>query len=204
MPYEESKYWSGGKKKASFYADDLRLVKEEEAADAKYPKKVSPEEAPWEDTPHGRLKHLAHEGINPRIKDIDMYIQEIPAGGRSGKHRHMAEELMFILEGQGYSLHWDVQFDLKAEYEWQIPKESKRFDWEEGDMVYVPVNTVHQHFNSDAEKPARFISASNRIYKYLGFGDIEQIEAASPSQAMFCHVNEQLKNQEHCTKIAHE
>jgi quercetin dioxygenase-like cupin family protein len=181
MPYEESKYWSGGKRKASFYADDLRLVKEEQERDAAYSKKVTPEDACWEDTPHGRLKHLAHEGINPRIKDIDMYIQEIPAGSRSGKHRHMAEELMFILEGRGYSLHWDVQFDLKAEYEWKIPEEPKRFEWEEGDMVYVPVNTVHQHFNSDPEKPARFISASNRMYKYLGFGDIEQIEPAVPA-----------------------
>ena len=84
MPYEESKYWSRGKKRASFYADDLRLAKKEQERDAAYPKKVTPEDAPWEDTPHGRLKHLAHEGINPRIKDIDMYIQEIPAGGRSG------------------------------------------------------------------------------------------------------------------------
>ena len=90
---------------------------------------------------------------------------------------------MFILEGRGYSLHWDVGFDLKADYEWQIPNESKRFAWEEGDMVYVPVNTIHQHFNSDPEKPARFISASNRIYKYLGYGDIEQIEPAAPADA---------------------
>ena len=178
MPYEESKYWSGGTKKASYYADDLRLAKEEQERDAAYPKKVSPADAPWEDTPHGRFKHLAHEGINSRIKDIDMYIQEIPAGSRSGKHRHMAEELMFILEGQGYSLHWDVGFDLKADYEWQVPAESKRYDWAEGDMVYVPVNTIHQHFNGDAEKPARFISASNRIYRYLGYGEVEQIEAA--------------------------
>lgn len=178
MPFEESKSWKVGNGQATFYADDLRLVKEEQERDAKQPKAVKPEQMLWEDSPHGRIKHLAHEGMNTRVKDIDMYIQELPSGGCSGKHRHMAEELMFILEGRGYSLHWDVQFDLKDSFEWTTPKEPKRFDWEEGDLVWIPVNTVHQHFNSDPEKPARFISASNRIYKYLGWGDIEQLEPA--------------------------
>ena len=53
---------------------------------------------------------------------------------------------------------------------WRTDEEPKRFEWEEGDLVYIPVNTVHQHFNSDPDKPARFISASNRIYKELGMG----------------------------------
>lgn len=183
MPMEESKFWRKGNQQASYYADDLRRAKEEQERDASYPKAIKPEEMPWEDSPHGRIKHVAHEGMNPRIKDVDMYIQELLPGGCSGKHRHMAEELMLILEGRGYSLHWDVDFDLKEGYEWKIAQEPKRFDWEEGDLVWIPVNTVHQDFNSDPEKPARFISASNRIYKHLGWGDIEQIEPApSPSK----------------------
>ena len=178
MPLEESKHWRKGNRQASYYADDLKRAKEEKERDAAYPKAVKPEEMPWEDSPHGRLKHLAREGINSRIKDIDMYMQELPPGGSSGKHRHTAEELMFILEGRGYSLHWDVDFDFDEAYKWHTAEEPKRFDWEEGDLVYIPVNTVHQHFNSDPDKPARFISASNRIYKTLGWGDIEELEEA--------------------------
>jgi len=180
MPFEESKFWRKGSRQATYYADDLRQTIEERERDEKYPKAVKPGDAPWEDSPHGKLKHLAHEGINPRIKDVDMYIQELPPGGRSGKHRHMAEELMYILEGRGYSLHWDVDFDLKEGFEWKTASEPKRFDWEEGDLVFVPVNTVHQHFNSDPDKPARFISASNRLYKQLGWGEVEQLEDAPP------------------------
>ena len=182
MPLEESKKWRKGSRQATYYADDLRRAKQEKERDAAYPKAVKPEEMPWEDSPQGRLKHLAREGINPRIKDVDMYIQELPPGGCSGKHRHMAEELMFILEGRGYSLHWDVEFDLTDDdgYVWRTHDEPKRFEWEEGDLVFIPVNTVHQHFNSDPEKPARFVSASNRIYKEMGWGEVEQFEEAPP------------------------
>ncbi|HET8564607.1 MAG TPA: hypothetical protein VFM35_12100 [Candidatus Binatia bacterium] len=178
MPFEESKKWRKGNRQATYYADDLRHAKEEQERDAAYPKAIKPEEMPWEDSPQGRLKHMAREGINPRIKDIDMYMQELPPAGCSGKHRHMHEEIMYILEGRGYSLHWDVDFDLQEKFEWRIAEEPKRFDWEQGDLVWIPVNTAHQHFNSDPHKPARFISASNRIYKHLGWSDIEQLEEA--------------------------
>ena len=98
MPLEESKHWRKGNRQASYYADDLKRAKEEKERDAAYPKAVKPEEMPWEDSPHGRLKHLAREGINSRIKDIDM-TRKLPPGGSSGKHRHTAEELMFISKG---------------------------------------------------------------------------------------------------------
>jgi hypothetical protein len=37
---------------------------------------------------------------------------------------------------------------------------------------------VHQHFNGDPDKPARFISATSRMIRYIGFDDLEQIENA--------------------------
>jgi hypothetical protein len=54
----------------------------------------------------------------------------------------------------------------------------KRFEWEAGDVIYVPPNTIHQHFNADPHRPARLISAINRIYKQCGLNDLEQIEDA--------------------------
>jgi quercetin dioxygenase-like cupin family protein len=111
---------------------------------------------------------------------IDLYMQELPPGGRSGKHRHMAEECLFILEGKGYDLHWDVEAELKDKYYWRVSSEPKKFEWEAGDLVIIPVNTVHQHFNADPEKPARFISAVNNLYRRLGYADLEQLEEASP------------------------
>ncbi len=43
-------------------------------------------------------------------------------------------------------------------------------------MIYIPPNTIHQHFNASADKPARLISATNRIFKACGLNDLEQLE----------------------------
>ena len=51
-------------------------------------------------------------------------------------------------------------------------------EWEAGDVIYIPPNTIHQHFNADPQRPARLISAINRIYKYCGLNDLEQLEDA--------------------------
>jgi len=45
-------------------------------------------------------------------------------------------------------------------------------------VIYIPPNTIHQHFNASADKPVRLISAINRIYKYCGLNDLEQLEDA--------------------------
>src|SRR6266403_2034609 len=45
-------------------------------------------------------------------------------------------------------------------------------------MQIIPPNTIHQHFNAASDKPVRLISAINRIYKYCGLNDLEQLEDA--------------------------
>ncbi len=54
----------------------------------------------------------------------------------------------------------------------------KRYEWEAGDVIYIPPNTIHQHFNADPERPVRLISVINRIYKKFGLNDLEQLEDA--------------------------
>lgn len=176
MPYEEAQKAAAGSKQATYYQDG---IKESQAFREEYNKRkgvVKAEEMPWEDTPQGRIKHVIHEKMNTRECALDLYQQFLSPAGASGKHRHMAEEVFFVLEGKGYDLHWDVQFDCADEYSWDWVKEPKRFDWEEGDFVYIPPFTTHQHFNSDPEKPARFITATNRIIKAMGFDWQEQVE----------------------------
>jgi hypothetical protein len=54
----------------------------------------------------------------------------------------------------------------------------QRFDREAGDVIYIPLNTIHQHFNADLARPARLISATNRLYVYCGLDDLEQLDDA--------------------------
>ena len=133
---------------------------------------------PWENSPHGLLKHLVNDKMNTRVETVDAYMQIIPPGSRSGKHRQLAEEALYVLEGHGYDIHVDCDLEITDTYHWMPQDEEKRFEWEAGDMVYIPPNTISQHFNADPERPARLVSATNRIYKQSGLNDLEQIENA--------------------------
>ena len=105
-------------------------------------------------------------------------MQVIPPGSKSGKHRHLAEECVYVLEGRGYDLHQDCDVEITDTYHWKPQDEVKRYEWEAGDVIYIPPNTIHQHFNADPDRPVRLISSINRIFKYCGLNDLEQIENA--------------------------
>jgi hypothetical protein len=126
----------------------------------------------------GLLKHLINEGMNTRMETVDAYMQILPPGSRSGKHRHLAEECVYVLEGRGYDIHQDCDVEITDVFAWKPVEETKRFEWEAGDVIYIPPNTIHQHFNADPEKPARFISSQNRIFKQIGLNTLDQFEDA--------------------------
>ncbi|UCF57426.1 MAG: cupin domain-containing protein [Deltaproteobacteria bacterium] len=178
MRHEESDKWEQGDLKVSFYEEQLIEVQKHKEHEESLLKVVKSHQMPWEDSPQGRIKHLLNEKMGTRMKSVEAYMQIIPPGSSSGKHRHMGEELVYILEGKGYDLHWDVEMILTERYEWKIADQPTRYEWEEGDLVYIPPNTVHQHFNVDSKHPARFISSWSPVYRSLGFDDLEQIEDA--------------------------
>ncbi|MDF1553647.1 MAG: cupin domain-containing protein [Deferrisomatales bacterium] len=167
-----------GQAKAEIYSEDLVQSREFREDYEKRKGVVKAEEMPWEDSPHGKLKHIIHEKMNTRECALDMYQLFLDGAGRSGKHRHMSEEVFYVLEGKGYDLHWDVDFELDDKYHWKWSEEPKKFEWEEGDFVYIPPYTTHQHFNSDPQNPARLLSATSRLIKALGFDWLEQVEEA--------------------------
>jgi gentisate 1,2-dioxygenase len=156
------------KKGAAFTAEPkdnydfyLKTLTEQTGWRLKVPHVVHGKDRPWEDTRMGRIKYLAHPNVPSGLQMYDAFIQEIPPGGRSGMHRHVGEEVHKILEGKGYDIHDGV-----------------RWDWEAEDIVCIPINTVHQHFNADPKRPARFFSQQSRLYHYVGHGGIEHMEDA--------------------------
>lgn len=182
MAWGEAKVWMQGNETLPFYQDTLNDATERPARDAQRKKIVKPQDMPWEMAPQGILKHMINDHMNTRMETVDVYMQIIPPGSRSGKHRHLAEECLYVLEGEGYDLHQDCDVEITDTYHWLPQDEIKRFEWKAGDVIYVPPNTIHQHFNANPAKPARLISAINRIYKYSGLNDLEQIESAPEYQ----------------------
>ena len=178
MAWDESKAWRKGTQNKKLYQALLDDATTAPARNAKRKKVVTPEDMPWEMSRQGLLKHLLNEGMNTRMETVDAYMEIIPPGSRSGKHRHLAEECVYVLEGRGYDLHQDCDVEITDTYHWEPQKEVKRFEWEAGDVIYIPPNTASQHFNADPERPVRLISAVNRIYKASGLNDLEQLEDA--------------------------
>jgi quercetin dioxygenase-like cupin family protein len=178
MAWSESKNWLKGSTTGKLYQALLDDATTAPQRNAKRKKVVRPDDMPWEMSRQGLLKHLLNEQMNTRMDTVDAYMQIIPAGSRSGKHRHLAEECVYVLEGRGYDLHQDCDVEITDTYHWTPQAEVKRFEWEAGDVVYIPPNTIHQHFNADPNRPARIISIINRIYRLSGLNDLEQIEDA--------------------------
>ncbi|HVR78404.1 MAG TPA: cupin domain-containing protein [Acidimicrobiia bacterium] len=141
-------------------------------------KVVKPDDSEWQTTPDGLVRaRLSKDQDDVRCFSIDLYEQRITPGSRSGKHWHMADEVLYVLQGSGYSLHWEVQAEIAERYHARIAKEPTRWDFVAGDTVYIPQNTVHQHINS-GESDLVLISAQNRLIRYLGYDAVAHLEPA--------------------------
>jgi quercetin dioxygenase-like cupin family protein len=178
MAWSEVEAWLKGTTNQKLYQDLLDEASSAPMRNAKRKKIVTPEEMPWELSRQGILKHLMNEGMNTRMETVDAYMQIIPPGSRSGRHRHLAEECLYVLEGRGYDLHQDCDVEITDTYHWTPQADIKQFEWEAGDVIYIPPNTIHQHFNADPKRPVRLISAINRIFKQCGLNDLEQLDDA--------------------------
>jgi len=90
--------------------------------------------------------------MNTKECCLDINTQFLPGGKASGKHRQLTEEISFVVEGSGYDLHWEV-----------------RFEWCQGDFVYIPPYCANQHFNAYPANEARLVAVNSRIVKPMGF-----------------------------------
>lgn len=137
-----------------------RLVEENELEE-RGPRVIRGTEVPWEDTRQGKLKYYISLWTEVAARALDVMAAEIEPGGHTGKHRHIFEELIYVVEGQGYDVHEDTQYP-----------------WQAGDLVCVPPMTAHQHFNT-GDRPAKLISVWPRQLAHEFLGGIEHISDAS-------------------------
>lgn len=91
----------------------------------------------------GTLQAIAIGGADFPSYVLDARVVEIPPGGHTSTHRHMADALMFIIKGKGYSVIG-----------------GQRHEWAERDSLHLPSWTWHQHWNLDQQAPARYVAVS--------------------------------------------
>lgn len=80
----------------------------------------------------------------------DAYVCEIPPGATLKPQKHLFEEMIFILSGRGATAIWNKR------------GEKQIFEWQAGSLFSPPLNTWHIHYNGQGDKPARYVSVTNR------------------------------------------
>ena len=184
MAWGESKAWRRGSTNEKLYQALLDDSNTKPQRNAMRRKIVRPPEMPWEMSRQGLLKHLLNEQMNTRMETVDAYMQIIPPGSRSGRHRHLAEECLYVLEGSGYDLHQDCDLEVTERYEWKPQAKVRRCEWEAGDVIYIPPNTIHQHFNADPDQPARaLVLKAKPMYMFMNmlFQQLVEPRPAEPA-----------------------
>lgn len=137
----------------------------------KLKKIIKPEDNAWVYTDNDRFtKTIASpETANLRLYGVDAYMQKIEAKKSTAPHWHMADEIIYVLHGSGKSLHWEVEAEIKDQYEAYIAKTPTMWHIEKGDFLYIPTNTAHQHINTSTTENLIMLSWQNRAFKLMGY-----------------------------------
>jgi quercetin dioxygenase-like cupin family protein len=141
-------------------------------------KVITSEDGVWETTPMGHMRVInSKEQTDQRQFSVDVYELTVPAGSRSGKYWKMADEIIYVLDGEGYSLHWEVEAEIAEKYYARVAKEPTRHEFKTGDTLYIPQNTIAAHFAADGS-PLHLLSVQNRVFKHLGYDKVHYVEDA--------------------------
>src|SRR5687767_4584935 len=172
--FEDNEPARSGSTTCSFHADDAAASRAFREAYASRMNLVRAEDMPFERSADGLIKHLVHSRMNTKECCVEAYMQFLAPGERSGKHRHMWEEVLFVVEGCGYDRHWALRSACLGAFDWDWAEEEKRFGWKHRDFICVPPFTIHQRYAGDAGE-ARLIVISNRIVKAMGYDWCDQL-----------------------------
>jgi hypothetical protein len=129
------------------YWDELLALRDRQREQTRNGLQVIKEaDLPLETNRQGLMRWYMHPAINDTALSVLMFFQqEIPPGSRSGRLKFQGGQVMMILEGHGYTT-----------------VDGVKHAWKAGDVLNLPLRSdgiVVQHFNSDPDKPARFVAA---------------------------------------------
>lgn len=127
------------------YAEQITWAAREERARRESRVLVKGEELRFESSAMGNLCYMVDPRVGFYQKVLGTLMAEIPAGKRSGAHRHLYDEIDFVVSGRGKAIINDQEYEIGP--------------W---DTLALPVWAWHQFFNT-GEEPLRILSISTRL-----------------------------------------
>ena len=126
------------------YAEELLFGKQEEDLRRKSKVLMKAEDIVFESTSMGRIAYVVDARLGFHVKALSAALIDVPQARHSGSHRHLYDEINYVLSGSGRVIIDDQTYEVK-----------------QGDTLAVPVFAWHQYFSADAE-PLRILSLSTR------------------------------------------
>lgn len=149
---------------STWYDDLVRQLPEDNLRHERTPRVIPGSDQPWEHSRGGRMRFYVSNWSDLSGQDLDLAMYEIAPGHRTGTHRHIAEELMLVLQGSGVEEHDGTEHRFEA-----------------GDLVCIPPMAAHSHAN-DGGDMVRLVSAWSHQAANEFLGGFEHIEDASDWQ----------------------
>lgn len=98
---------------------------------------------------------------------LGVHLSQIAPGGTKRGHRHVDEAVIYIITGHGWS-----------EMKQSDDRDVQRVEWQAGDLIAIPANAWHQHFNADQDAPTLQLAFKNtRLLRRL-FGSRDFVYAS--------------------------
>ena len=126
------------------YAEQVAFAFNEEHRRRQSRVLVRGSELRFEQTAMGNVAYVVDNRIGFHVKALSTVVAEIPIGKRSGAHRHLYDEIDYVLSGNGKCIINDQSFEIKK-----------------GDTLAIPVFAWHQYFNT-GDAPLRILAHSTR------------------------------------------
>lgn len=133
---------------------------------------IKGKELPLENNKQGIMRWYMHPLLKGTcINTMQIYIQEIPPGSRSGRIHHPGNQVIYIWEGEGYTT-----------------MDGLKHHWSKDDVVQIPLRVkgvTVQHFNTDPDKTAKLICCeANTVHsQWVDRGSgFEQLEVSPDYQ----------------------
>jgi gentisate 1,2-dioxygenase len=154
--------------------DELLQLRDEQRKDAgKAVWLIKGRDMPEENNKQGLMRWYMHPLLKGNcINTLQLGVQRIPPGSRSGRMHHPGDQVLYVWEGQGYTT-----------------IDGQKHHWSQGDLIQLPLRVkgvTVQHFNTDSANEALLIMCEPNMVHQTGVdrgSGFEQLEVSPDYKA---------------------